>query len=806
MALQIPENMIDMITYEILEDPVKAEDGYIYSRDSLLDWFDGCEENGESITSPLTGNPMGTTLVPDVALAKSIEQFKAKGGKTQRYNESTQTIGTLAKIFEIIDPLRDLFATKNWQAPALVVMGNENSGKSTLLERLAMMPIFPKDKFICTRMAIRVHLRRGPIMAPRLDVFDKQTGSVMWSKIIPMERGRAFVKEAMESVLMQEFGGLTGVSKTKMLILHITGPQCPDLDMVDLPGLVSTHVRGEPENMRALTADLVESYVRENNANSLYLIAVPATSAPNQSLAFEVVQKMGLHDRSIGVFTKSDKCDLRDESDGLGGLTDLRTKVYQQARDTVPLEQWGYVCTMNKPQDLARMNNYQALASQSNEEVQFFHERNMSDLLNSSMAGCKALLTRISIMFHDYLRSTWAPSTIILLREEVRDYRGKERILGFPRADSFLQPGQPPEGGIDGRISQDELVSLAIERAQELLQHVSSHTMDTVTIETMEKLHSRIVETSCEVSGKPSEVLGHQLSMKQEITEYITEAMDTIEELVINQITSTMYADNTDFKLGRFPEFIDRIAQIFENQLAPWKSKTEAALMSYVDIAFQSPLSNPHFHLKYTFSRNQNKAMSTSVEMDFDAEALASTIIHTVIMRCSVFLTETITVGDISQFQNINWIESCAKERQTYLAGLHNVDRVVRQLQEHLELSDEDIVSFHQTGSVLPVDSMHMIRNAIETANSSGSIHAPTNKPVTNSAPGQQREPQPRPQPQPQLQKSGKYPSPPPHQNSKPSPQPVPKRNPNPDSKYPPQPQRGSQPTLYPPKPNSNYR
>ena len=150
-----------------------------------------------------------------------------------------------------------------------------------------------------------------------------------------------------------------GVSKTKMLILHITGPNCPDLDMVDLPGLVSTHVRqvteriflshiehsGEPENMRALTADLVESYVKQNNPHSLYLIAVPATSAPNQSLAFEIVQKMGLHDKSIGefcwnredefmlrlgVFTKSDKCDLKDESDGVGGLRDLRSKVFRR--------------------------------------------------------------------------------------------------------------------------------------------------------------------------------------------------------------------------------------------------------------------------------------------------------------------------------------------------------------------------------------------------------------------------------------------------------------------------------------------
>ena len=204
----IPENLIDMITYELLEDPVVAEDGHTYSRATILDWFAGCREAGEPITSPLNRREIGETLRPDPQTARAVESYKANfkqqgGVKSQKYNESTQTIGTLAKIFEIIDPLRDLFATKNWQAPALVVMGNENSGKSTLLERLAMMPIFPKDKFICTRMAIRVHLRRGPCMAPRLDVFYKQTGSVMWTKVVPMERGREFVREAMETVLMQ---------------------------------------------------------------------------------------------------------------------------------------------------------------------------------------------------------------------------------------------------------------------------------------------------------------------------------------------------------------------------------------------------------------------------------------------------------------------------------------------------------------------------------------------------------------------------------------------------------------------------
>lgn len=141
--------------------------------------------------------------------------------------------------------------------------------------------------------------------------------------------------------------------------------------------------------MRALTADLVESYVRENNSHSLYLVAVPATSAPNQSLAFEVVQKMGLHDRSIGVFTKSDKCDLKDESDGIGGLANLRLKVNQQSRDTVPLEQWGYICTVNKPQDTTNKSNYSSLINQSKEEVDFFAQRGMQDLIDTHMAGCK---------------------------------------------------------------------------------------------------------------------------------------------------------------------------------------------------------------------------------------------------------------------------------------------------------------------------------------------------------------------------------------------------------------------------------
>ena len=80
-----------------------------------------------------------------------------------------------------------------------------------------------------------------------------------------------------------------------------------------------------------------------------------------------------------------------DDFDGIGELNNLRRKIYQQARDIVPLERWGYVCTMNRPQSdsHSQRSNYSTLISQSQDEVQFFQEHYMSDLLDEHMAGCK---------------------------------------------------------------------------------------------------------------------------------------------------------------------------------------------------------------------------------------------------------------------------------------------------------------------------------------------------------------------------------------------------------------------------------
>lgn len=47
----------------------------------------------------------------------------------------------------------------SYSIPRIIVIGEESSGKSSTLERIAMMSFFPTDRKLCTRMPIELRLR-----------------------------------------------------------------------------------------------------------------------------------------------------------------------------------------------------------------------------------------------------------------------------------------------------------------------------------------------------------------------------------------------------------------------------------------------------------------------------------------------------------------------------------------------------------------------------------------------------------------------------------------------------------------------
>ena len=160
-----PWTLICPITNAIFEEPVVASDGRTYSKRALRSLMASCAERGLPVTSPF-GDALSEKLEPDVKIAAAVRKYReeraarmpprAAAGPVpsrpaaQRGATSSQplkSIAELGRVFALLDgSLRGLLAATldGWQPPQVVVVGEESSGKSSVLERLMMTPLLPR--------------------------------------------------------------------------------------------------------------------------------------------------------------------------------------------------------------------------------------------------------------------------------------------------------------------------------------------------------------------------------------------------------------------------------------------------------------------------------------------------------------------------------------------------------------------------------------------------------------------------------------------------------------------------------------
>jgi hypothetical protein len=319
------------ITNAIFEDPVVASDGRTYSRQALLAVMASFKERGLPITSPF-GETLSESFEPDQNMVATIVKYRGESAAREpdragaslgqqpaaqrsaagSSSEPVTSIAELGRMFALLDgSLRELLATTldGWQPPQIVVVGEESSGKSSVLERLMMTPLLPRAENICTRLPIHVRLRRSDrALPPKLEVFNVETSTTERGPyVIAAHNGAADVSKEMVKIIKEEQGSLKGVSATRIIILHISSPDVPFLDLIDMPGLVTAPSGTEPSDMASQTEAVVKAHVQsEHGSNSLYLAIVKATQAPNTSNAMRLLNDASLYGKTFGVFTFCD--------------------------------------------------------------------------------------------------------------------------------------------------------------------------------------------------------------------------------------------------------------------------------------------------------------------------------------------------------------------------------------------------------------------------------------------------------------------------------------------------------------------
>ena len=586
---------------DIMEDPVVAEDGRSYSRELIEMWFEQCRSQDQEITSPITRAPMGDTLTENISLRGAIEELQAHRRsdaaeapspapvpscsaeeieaarqRAQRFASlppgaadikygvpaDVATVHELGEIFAHLDPLRELFGQclDGWQPPQVVVVGNENSGKSTILERLCMMTIFPHAETLCTRMRIQVRLRRGALTAPRLEVFNHIEGRTEGSPIIvPIESAVIDVREAMERLIRERNQGLVGVTTSHSLILHVRSPNIPTLDLVDLPGVVVCAADGEPEDMPQQTKRLVDEHIDQHGAHSVFLAIVDATTAPNSAAGMQILREKGMLDKTVGVITKCDElCTKQQKTKLLNRLA--------QTGDAVVLEPYGYVATMNAPIDEEEdegSTNMQKLQLQARKEPAWFAAEGYQDLVNKGNATTQHLLSRVNTMFLRYVKDSWMPDTMQKLRDQHDELQKQNAELGLPPAYGTGTRDSPELATL--REAAHTAVQGALDVGMpSILAHFSEFlAKDLCTALKQSKLpHNGTDEQWMEASPIPIEDCSIFLAdMKKDVVRVCKEAEVTGDNVLIETLRSVLEGPQLDdsFKLKRFPTLVERM-------------------------------------------------------------------------------------------------------------------------------------------------------------------------------------------------------------------------------------------------------
>jgi hypothetical protein len=122
--------------------------------------------------------------------------------------------------------------------PRVVVIGNESSGKSSTLERIAMFPFFPRDRDLCTRMPIKLCLRNDDSADPTTVLVRFQTET----KTVAVEKAAITIADWMEEIVRKRNGGSLVGFVDEEIIVEVRNSCVPTL----VSAVDKSHRNGRP--------------------------------------------------------------------------------------------------------------------------------------------------------------------------------------------------------------------------------------------------------------------------------------------------------------------------------------------------------------------------------------------------------------------------------------------------------------------------------------------------------------------------------------------------------------------------------
>ncbi|KAL6812280.1 P-loop containing nucleoside triphosphate hydrolase protein [Trichoderma camerunense] len=232
-------------------------------------------------------------------------------------------------LFKELYRLSSLSDERRIEAPSLIVVGDQNSGKSSVLEALARFR-FPVADGICTTFPIRLVLQRSAVdetyvtspIHPRQQISPHgNEDNVQKSTQEAIEKFQKHIQaqtntsnEAQNSQLATQRGSKTFSADVFTIERH--GPDVPFLEITDLPGLFQSPSKEQDDAGRQIVQGIVEARIASKR--NVVILVIHGRSQYATQLAPGLLGRLmrdddSLKHRTVGVITHADNKQCWDE-------------------------------------------------------------------------------------------------------------------------------------------------------------------------------------------------------------------------------------------------------------------------------------------------------------------------------------------------------------------------------------------------------------------------------------------------------------------------------------------------------------
>ncbi|XP_069331037.1 interferon-induced GTP-binding protein Mx1 [Eulemur rufifrons] len=304
----------------------------------------------------------------DISMAKKTQAVGAEYNLCSKYEEKVRPC------IDLIDSLRALGVEQDLALPAIAVIGDQSSGKSSVLEALSGVAL-PRGTGIVTRCPLVLKLKK-------LMNEDEWRGKVSYQEV-EMEISDASEVEKEVSKAQNVIAGEGMGISHELISLEISSPHVPDLTLIDLPGITRVAVGNQPADIGRQIKALIKKYI--NKQETINLVVVPSNVDIATTEALSMAQEVDPEgDRTIGILTKPDLVDKGTED-----------KVVDVVRNLVCHLKKGYMIVKCRGQQ--DIQDRLSLAEALQREKAFFEDHaHFRNLLEEGRATVPCLAERLT--------------------------------------------------------------------------------------------------------------------------------------------------------------------------------------------------------------------------------------------------------------------------------------------------------------------------------------------------------------------------------------------------------------------------